>query len=190
MRSVGFRRAVLGIALGLATVLVGSSSAAAGLLADEPYRWGNYGVHLLIAEEPYEAARCNYDTGGNLTGFKIRRPIAFAFDRTNNIDHQYVGWQFVIQGTNDADLYLGTYTTVFASSIKKVWTSEQQPAAFLPRKYVLSSPTYTAYRIIVKMFWYYPSATKVDGKVFWVPEKYEDGTTPDFQYAGCPVTHP
>ena len=160
-------------------VLVLGSNAAA-LVPDEPYRIGNFGVHTLIAEEPYEAARCNYDTLGVLTSIMVRQPIAFAFNRTGHVDQQFIGWRYEIEATDSADTYNGPYFNIATSTLKKVSTTEQHPAAFLDRTYHVAASTHMALRVVVKIYWYWPSSPR---RSLWFPDsevgrEYQDRHLP------------
>ena len=190
-------RSVVGSAvLALASVVLLGSSVLATINPDSPYLWHHYGVHLLIDDDRgYRGASCHYSGSGvqTLDRIHVRRPIAFGYDRSHANDHQYVGWSAQVQGTNDIpDFSTSSWVDVKKSPLQKAWTSEVQPAAFLPVQVAISNPAYLYYRVVVKMFWYYPTKTKVDGKAFLAVENLDNsaGAPGDVFFLACPASHP
>ena len=78
-RTMASRRTILaGLVSAIAVVLAGGAGAGAisPINHEEPIITGDVGVHILIdSGEPYAGVTCRYQ-GGQLIGFRIRRPIA------------------------------------------------------------------------------------------------------------------
>lgn len=171
------RRFVLGSLVALMSLVLQAVPAVAAIDHENPYLWGNYGVHTLIdGGEPYAGVDCQY-TGGDLDSMRIRRPIAFPDGSA-----QYVGWRYEIQGSEDA----AAWHKVFRSPLEKVWAAAKQPAPFTPKDRQLNSLTYAYYRVIDRIVWFRPSS-HIDGKAFIAVEAYQQvpGSTTWFSY--CPA---
>ena len=167
-----------------------TASARPAVDINAPIRQGHYGVHILIDDDQsFRGARCQY-SGATLASIRVRQPIVFAYDRTHREDSQVIGWRYTIQGTNDDPGNSPTWTPTFSSGLKKLTVTDRQPAPFQPRTFRGDLSTYSAYSVVVEIYWYFPNATTVNGSAQILVENLDDSTTGDAVYSGCLVTHP
>jgi hypothetical protein len=126
---------------------------------------GNVGVHTLIDTTEYPAVTCTYRNPGDLLHtMNVRAPIIFAFDRTAGTDSQTVGWRFRIQRATTASGSTD-YAPFYVSPTWKAVTTDRRAAQLSPRAYTFASQIGGfRYRILYDLYWYYPSAHKVDGR--------------------------
>jgi hypothetical protein len=166
-------------------------AAPAGMPAnpDDRFVSGRFGLNLLIDETDlwsFSGATCKYrgdGLGGTIDVIKVRRPIAFPAG-----SGQWMGWRYVIEGTNhQRDPLHATWTHVASGALQKVWASAGQPARFLPRIYHQPGfPSFKLYRVVVKVYWY--QAGHVDGTSWMAVESYDNqapsNQDPGFEF-GC-----
>ena len=155
---------------------------------DDRFVSGRFGLNLLIDETDswsFSGATCKYRSdglGGTIDRIKVRRPIAFPAG-----PGQWIGWRYVIEGTNNQRNPLtATWTHVATGPLQKVWAPAGQPAPFLPRIYHQPGlPDFNFYRVVVKIYWY--QAGHVDGQSWMAVESYDNqgpSTGPGFEF-GC-----
>jgi hypothetical protein len=128
-----------------------------------PGHSGKYGVHTLIDTIEYPGVTCRYHNAVSDYLYKItvRPPILFGFDRTAGLDSQTVGWRYTIQYTDDNV----TWHKLVTSSIVKANATDQANAAWQSRSFTFASrPNHAHYRVVVGLFWYYPTASHQNGK--------------------------
>jgi hypothetical protein len=171
-------------------VLLGTQAAWA-TTPSPPFRDGHHGIYALLDDDQgIRGAACHYN-GSQLDRIRIRQPIAFAYDRhQSKVDHQWIAWRYVIEGTNDADLNTATWTQVARSGLQKYWTSDKQAAAFQPKTYDVGSSVYSGLRVVVRIYWY-DAHNNVDGRVFQAVEDLDDQYPGgDSMFGVCYTTHP
>jgi hypothetical protein len=126
---------------------------------------GKVGVHVLIDNAEYGGMVCTYGTEGSdppLAAIRVRRPIAFAVDRTKRVDSQLLRWRFRILGGDGG----GTWTRVHQSRHQTARATDWYPAPFQPRSYRFAGDASLAhdyYRVIVTIEWLAPTG-KVTGR--------------------------
>jgi hypothetical protein len=169
-------RFVVGSLVALISLVLQAMPAVAVIDHENPYLWGNYGVHILIdGGEPYAGVDCHY-TAGHLDSMRIRRPIAFPDGPA-----QYIGWRYQIEGSDDGT----TWHTLLTSSLEKVWAPAKQPAPFTTKFRQLSGLVYADYRVVDKIFWFKPSS-HIDGKAFIAVEAYHEASGSGDWFDSCP----
>jgi uncharacterized protein YcaQ len=109
---------------------------------------GTVGVHYLADSKEYPGARCLYDSGGNLTGIRVRDP--FVFSSSNDQDSTSVSWRFVVQTSGGG----GPWTTLKKSAVQFGDARTDRPADFSPLSVSITADFEHTYRVLVKMFWY------------------------------------
>jgi len=172
----------------LAVLPIALALAASPMAAADPSDTGNVGVHTLIDNTEYPAVTCIYHNPGDLLyKMKVRPPIMFAFDRTGGTDTQTVGWRFRIQRATTASG--STDYAPFYTSLKwKTITTDRRAAQLVGHGYVFASQTPGfRYRVAYDLYWYYPTASTVDGKAVHFNTYYK-GIEPSSTYLwdfGC-----
>lgn len=177
----------------LATALGGPASASGT---------GHYGPHYLRDNDEFGGARCVYpEPWTALDRIRIRPPSVYAYDRTAQNDVQTVGWRVVLEASTDRL----TWGVAAPGPIAKATATESIDAAFTPVTiYLPAGPVTEYFRIRIKMYWYYPNATTIDGRADHLVTFYEivavnwgsavrmqpcKGDTPILQ-GGLPDAHP
>jgi hypothetical protein len=175
------RRRFLAPIVVCAAVVLGAAPVSAGP-PDDPYygpHSGNRGVHTLIDNQSEnQGVTCVYGSDYLLDTMKIRRPLVFAYDRSNGVDREYVAWKFIVEyadslpgnpGYNDWD-------NLFGSSWVKAKATDDIVAVWSPRSFNFGSNVsdHTYYRLSILIKWYYPypSKTNVDGSALDVVQWY------------------
>ena len=137
---------------------------------------GHYGTHMLLDNSEYAGATCVYDSSHALHKINIRRPIAFAFDRTSSTDTEWVGWRYVIEDNTGkvSTVAYFDWPNVAVGPTHKAKATDQANAQWKPMTYTFPStpPVGYFYRVSIQMFWYHPSQTAVDGKALDVVVNY------------------
>jgi len=184
-------RSPRGLCLSLGTVVVallmGAAPASAGLT---PY-WlgpetGNFGVHDLTDNGQYPGATCTYN-GVELSKISIRRPVVYAFNRTSHTDTQTVGYRYILE-YNDGKFSTTAYSDwpdAHLGKVIKATATDAANARWSAASYTFPNGVaagHQVWRISIRMFWYYPTATKIDGKALQVVENYQTGASTETQF--------
>jgi hypothetical protein len=163
-------------------LILGAAPAAAGP-PDDPYygpHSGNRGVHTLIDNESEnQGVTCVYGGDQWLDKMKIRRPIVFAYDRSNGVNTEWVGWKYIVEYSDDlptADYE--NWSDLYSSTWVKAKATDDIVAQWNPRQFNFSSATvgdHSYYRLSIVIKWYYPypSKTNVDGSALDVVQWYK-----------------
>lgn len=171
-----WRRAGPALGIVLLALALGATPVAAG---DDHH--GTYGVHALIDTEAYPAVTCDYPDAiiNNIRAIRIRKPIVYGVDRTSGVDRQIVGWRYQIFASTPPD---EDFLLVYTSPAAKATATDGYNAQWSNRRYTIPDPTaFHKYRVAIKMIWYWPSATQVEGSALHMPVQYRirfaDGST-------------
>jgi hypothetical protein len=166
---------VLGIVF-LALVVLPGSVTAASIPYAGPHS-GNYGAHWLRDSPEYRGVKCFYKNTSVLYRLRIRAPVVQAFDRTGGTDAQVVGWKFRVEYSDNTPT---DWYQLYLSPITKASAKETQAANFTARFFDFGTVNHDYYRGRIKMFWFYPNATTIDGRAdHWVQYYeglYQNGT--------------
>jgi hypothetical protein len=150
-----------------ATLLVALTMTAAPVLGAG--QSGNVGRHKVIDRDGAPGVTCVYPepvTNDFIKRIKVRAPNVFAYDRTAGVDHQWVGWRYLIDYAATGNPQPGDWQNVVTSTVAKATATDDHKAAFADRTYVF--PTWSnsgAYRVRLQIRWYYPGQVQVDGKL-------------------------
>ncbi len=142
-----------------------------GLVGDPPGHSDHYGAHDLIDDQEYPETRCVYSSTGHLAlkTMTIRAPIVYASDRVGTSGRQTVGWRYRIQYNDVSFNSSADWHDLSTSSVVKASATGSYNAQWSGRTYSLTHATaHVFYRIVIDMFWYWPSASHQDGKAVHV----------------------
>jgi hypothetical protein len=177
----------LGTALAIALTPAGATTVA-GPPTHPPFPTasGNFGVFSLIDNPTFAGAICYWHSGSHPSLYKItvRRPIVFASSRVSGTTSQKVGWRYQVEYSSDAT----NWSVIATSPIVKSTATRQREAFWLPRTFTFNTvPTDGYYRIKVRLLWYWPNTSTVDGTGTAYPQYY-DVAEPfqQFLYNDCP----
>lgn len=168
--TVGQRRvasAVVGAAL-LTMVAVGPA-----LADNELGHTGQVGPHSLRDSSRQSGATCTYERvvpspggyhyEGRLKKLNVRPPKVRAIAGT-----QTVGWRFIVQLAASQNNTAGPWQTTYKSPTKTASTDSTHDAWFwaksigginVPTSSADDGPPWYVYRVLVKMFWYWPDGS-------------------------------
>jgi hypothetical protein len=138
-----------------------------------PVITGNVGVWSLVDNPEYNGVRCVYggdEVSQHIVSLHIRRPVAYAIDKTPGQDRRKLGWRFYVQGYSG-----GVWVPVAKSNLQKAFATDTSSADFSPRTYTFSSLDYQFYRVKVRLLWYQLNGQK-DGSVDVVVDWYRNDT--------------
>jgi hypothetical protein len=126
---------------------------------------GNVGSHHLRDTAGSPGVTCTFVTRGAnwvLHTLRVQPPVMKAFNRTNRSDTQKVGWKYQVEFSQNEGT---TWHTRFLSNAQKAKATETTAAPFAARTYTLPSGIGPELRVRIKMFWYHPGVTTVNGHV-------------------------
>jgi hypothetical protein len=160
-------RAIAVIAAALGALFIASGSAFAATELDTS---GSIGQHSMTDSQGDVV--CSYGDTGYLEAISIAAPPQiYARNKTNGVDQQQVGWRFVVKSRLSGPG--NPFTTLYTSTVVKLTATDATAAAFLPRKVAMAFPDASAFKVIVKMFWY-----RNDGSVAgWAKTRIDNYTS-------------
>ena len=128
---------------------------------DDGHR-GKTGRHAFVDSESRPGARCLYApaeptsdeklsvAAAMLVGVAVRPPKVAAIDRTDRVDHQRVGWRFIVQ----QQIGDGEWTNVRRSSLQVRRTTDNHAARFARMAVRVKSSPEANYRVITRAYWF------------------------------------
>jgi len=143
-----------GIGILTCVVVASLAGAAVPVLAatpspvDEP----PVGRHVLIDEQEFPGADCR-TSSGDLQSIRVRRPVMYARNRTDGVDHQTVGWRWQLRD--------GSFALVDQGPIEQTDATDRRPAAFLNQNVDMAGRPDGPWFISIRMFWYKPGSSSV-----------------------------
>jgi hypothetical protein len=163
MKRVGFRV----IALALVVVALASASALAS---------GTVGRWSLIDTARYPGATCffrNLVSDDHIYQIRVRAPVMYAIDATSKVDHQQVGWHWVIQFSSDngATWHLEKRGPMVRASATDAYNAQWPSQTGTWKRG--SAPVRASYRAVVAMVWFTPSGG-IQGQASPVVSHYVD----------------
>jgi hypothetical protein len=179
------------IALGTALVIAltpGGAGTLAGPTTHPPYLTasGHFSVVALIDNPTYAGEVGYWHSGTHPSLYKlfVRRPIVFASSRVSGNTSQTVGWRYQIEYSTDE----ANWSVIASSPVFKSTATRGQEASWQDRVHDFASrPANGYYRVKVRVFWYWPNSTTLDGNGTLYPqfcgvrEPFEQ-----FLYNDCP----
>ncbi len=158
------------VALGAALSVIGGTGAAT---ADSAVHSGSYGRHYLADTREYPGVRCAYDDRNVLDTIRVQAPFVFARDRSSSRDSQTVGWRVQIVGEDGQGDPM-----VYESPIRTAVGYDDTAAGFTARTFALDYHAGSPYEVRIKMYWYKPGTTTVQGSAFHPLDWYSLPTAP------------
>jgi hypothetical protein len=161
-------RMTLTLALAGIAVIVTAAPAFGHAPGDGDTHKGKTGRHAFVDSDKRPGARCIYkavepvtdvatvDPTANLVALTARPPRVAARNRTKGVDHQRVGWRFIVQSSADDGV---SWTNVKRSRLQVRRTSDFRAARFTRMGVRLNSDvigTEAIYRVKTKAFWFRP----------------------------------
>ena len=129
---------------------------------------GNVGTYALTDTEANNGARCifgNIDVDQHLVAIRVRKPTAYAIDRTSGPDKRMLGWRFYVEEWQPGS---SSWSVVFKTDVQRASATDTHAAGFGSRIYRLGFTPTSWYRIRVRVLWYKLDGTQ-DGHVdVWV----------------------
>ena len=152
VRRVRLTRTRGGLVAGMAALIIAALSSGS-TFADTPLaHTGQVGQHSLNDVHDTPGVTCNYDANHHLASIHVNAPNVFAYNKTGGVDHQKVGWRFLVQYWNDNIAGTSTY---YKSSISKSNATDTYEAALVSKNVPLTLPDdMKPYTVVVKMYWY------------------------------------
>lgn len=146
----------------LATVLAATTAMATGTAS------GNTGPYHVVDSQGTPGVICVYPSLeiDFIKKIKIHAPKVWAFNRTQSVDRETVGWRYQIQYAPNGFPQAGDWQTVVTSTFEKATATDSQKASWQNRTYVF--PDYGsagAYRVKIQIRWFHPGPSHTDGKV-------------------------
>lgn len=123
---------------------------------------GTTGRHVFVDSEAQPGAHCRYApattqsdvrssvVAARLVGIVARPPKVAAIDRTDDIDHQPVGWRFIVQ----QQIGDGEWTDVKRSALQLARASEDRAALFGRLAVRIKALPEAYYRVITRAYWF------------------------------------
>jgi hypothetical protein len=101
---------------------------------------------------------CNYMQGApyDLLSVSIGAPYVYARNRTAGVDHQRVGWRYILKRHKTGDIGM---TVIKKSKIFKANATDATPAPFFGKTPTVASVDGTEVYVFVKLYWYNANGT-------------------------------
>jgi len=172
VRVVRHHRPLLVLASLVATLLVSVQPAAAFSVLSSTGLTGPYSLADAATPSGHQSVICYYRTAtSKLDRIEVRHPQVKGRNRTVGRDHQWDGWQFIVQHQTPSGT---TWQTIYASSFAKANAADNLAAAFTNRTWVGPSDPTGKYRVLVVIRWYAPGSTSaIEGQVKLGDSYYE-----------------
>ncbi len=164
MRVLPQRRRLFVLASLVAALLVSVQPAAAFTVLSSTGLTGTYSLTDAASPSGHQSTICYYRTAtSKLDKIEVRHPQVKARNRTSGRDHQWVGWQFIVQHQTPSGT---TWQTIYGSSFAKADAADNLAAAFANRTWAGPADPTGKYRVLVVIRWYTPGSTSaIQGQV-------------------------
>jgi hypothetical protein len=134
---------------------------------------GHEGVHVLVDSTAWPGATCNYQSDYHLHRILTQPPIAFAFDRTRDVDRQNVSWRAEIWTTPNAT------TTPWSHFANTEWqtrrASDRSNAQFSAIAYAVP-PGFEYHRLFVRVVVRWHHKGNIEGRSAMQVHQYRNVT--------------
>lgn len=160
-------RSGLLVAVVAGVVVIGSGDPAAAAVPISEQ--GKTGTYVIVDTEARPGVTCMYDAGGggaqgnDIDIMEARGPRIFARDRSSRRDRQAVGVRFIFQrSVNEGGT--GGWQAAKTTSMQKKTASDDQPAVFGKRSWLVPIEEDVHFRTVVILTWFKPgSTTRIQG---------------------------